>query len=208
MVTPGRRDEIIDAALALSEEVGVDRLSMRMIGDRLGTSAMAIYRHLPNKDAVLDALVGRILSEVPAADPDADWKDQLRTVADGLYAVADRHPTVFPMVLHRSYVSEDAIAVMQQMYRILRQADIPTDALPRVERMISTALLGFVVTATSGGFWATDPPASSDGWPRPGDLQHRLSHGSRRWRDELAADVDDLVLLIRAIAAHEARRGP
>ncbi|AMM21632.1 hypothetical protein AX769_17655 [Frondihabitans sp. PAMC 28766] len=182
----GRRDEIIEAALQLSEEIGVDRVSMRMIGDRLGTSAMALYRHLPNRDGLLDALVGRVLSEVHLPDRSLDWATRLHSIAHALLDVAIARPGVFRLVLERSYVAPEAIGVMDEMYAVLRDAGVDESMIPRVERMLSTALLGFAVTVSNGGFW--DGQGAQSGAMNPSET---------RWAGELDQNVDDMVRMIR-----------
>ncbi|GAB3995459.1 hypothetical protein GCM10029992_12750 [Glycomyces albus] len=54
---PLTRKRIIEAAVAIVDESGVERLTMRTLGERLGVDPMAVYHHLPNKAAVLDGVV-------------------------------------------------------------------------------------------------------------------------------------------------------
>lgn len=58
----GRREEILDAALDIADEHGVDAVSMRTVADRVGVTPMALYRHVKDKAALLDAMVGRLLT--------------------------------------------------------------------------------------------------------------------------------------------------
>lgn len=58
----GRREEILDTALALADERGLEAVSMRALADRLGVTPMALYRHVDSKAALLDGLVGRLLA--------------------------------------------------------------------------------------------------------------------------------------------------
>ncbi|MFC7403744.1 TetR/AcrR family transcriptional regulator [Georgenia alba] len=195
------RDEIVDAAMAICEEVGVEGLSMRVLGRRIGTSAMAVYRHVPNRQALLDAVVGRVLAGVPLPEHGMPWPERLRTVAHGLLDAAVAHPSVFPMALRRSYVADEAIAVMTTMYGILTDAGVPARDLPRLERMLSTALLGFAVTASSGGFWTTDPDLVSGRLVLPDGGSPAADADPDRWRAELDRNVADLVRLVEGAAA-------
>src|SRR5687768_9670429 len=60
MVQPLSRDRVVDAALTIVESDGVGALSMRALAEKLGVAVTAIYWHVGNKDAVLDALVDRM----------------------------------------------------------------------------------------------------------------------------------------------------
>ena len=54
---PLTRDSILSAALELVDTEGLDALTMRALGARLGVEAMSIYHHLPSKQAVIDGIV-------------------------------------------------------------------------------------------------------------------------------------------------------
>ena len=180
----GRREEFVDAALALSEEVGVDRVSMRLIGQQVGVSAMAIYKHFPNREALLDALVGRVLADVDLPDRALPWRARLHHIGHRLLAVAIARPTVFRLVLQRSYVSAEAIAVMDAMYQLLADAGVSPPDIPRLERMLSTALIGYAVTVSSAGFWNDNAPGTG------------MAPADPRWTRELDSNLADLADLV------------
>jgi AcrR family transcriptional regulator len=57
-----RRDHILDAALELADDAGLDALPMRRLGQARGVKAMSLYNHIANKDAILDGLIARVLT--------------------------------------------------------------------------------------------------------------------------------------------------
>lgn len=65
----GRREEILDAAVAIADERGIKAVSMRAVADRVGVTPMALYPHIGGKDALLDGMIGRLLSLVPGTRP-------------------------------------------------------------------------------------------------------------------------------------------
>ncbi|GAA4111663.1 TetR/AcrR family transcriptional regulator C-terminal domain-containing protein [Nocardioides fonticola] len=103
---PLTRDAVIDAALAHLEDGGLGTLTMRELGKRLRVEAMSLYRHVPGKDELLDAIVERLIDdmhddpEVPDAPTDG-WEDFLRRLAHGVRRVALAHPKAFPLVASR-----------------------------------------------------------------------------------------------------------
>ncbi len=107
---PGRvplsRDQIVRAAIELIDERGVRELSMRALGQRLGVEGMALYRHVPSRDNLLDAIVERVLDDL-YGDPDVHlsphegWQDYLSRIAHGLRRLALQHPQVFPLIATR-----------------------------------------------------------------------------------------------------------
>ena len=63
---PLRREGVLDAALVVAEREGLQRLSMRLLARELNVSTMGLYRHVANKDDLLDGLVDSLLGGVPA----------------------------------------------------------------------------------------------------------------------------------------------
>ncbi|MFE6969021.1 TetR/AcrR family transcriptional regulator [Isoptericola sp. NPDC057653] len=186
--TAVRREQILRAALELTDEVGVERLSMRTVAERVSLSAMGLYRHFADKAEILDALVGRVLADVATGDLPAEWRPRLHAVAQQLLDAAVRHPEAFLLVLNRPYRAPEAIRVMEATYGILRDAGVDPDQLPRVERLVSTALIGYAAAVGSGAFWSGGSP---DGPP--------MEPGAPEWRDELRRNVDDLgAVILRA----------
>src|SRR3954447_23718879 len=60
---PLSRERILHAALRIADESGVETLTMRRLGEELGFEAMSLYRHVANKDDVLDGLIDLVLAE-------------------------------------------------------------------------------------------------------------------------------------------------
>ena len=95
------RDIVLAAALALIDRDGVDGLSMRRLARVLGRDPMILYRHTPNKAALLDGVAETVLAQLKVKPADPDWAAQLRTVARGYRALALAHPNVVPLLVTR-----------------------------------------------------------------------------------------------------------
>ncbi|MEU8261619.1 TetR/AcrR family transcriptional regulator C-terminal domain-containing protein [Micromonospora sp. NPDC048999] len=145
------REEILDTALRLADEVGLAGLTMRGVGDRLGVTPMALYRHVGDKQGLLDGLVERLLTgELP--DPGLPWRERLHRQGAILRAAARRHPQVFPLLLARRAATDAALSARDGVYQALREAGVPEDQVPRVERLLSTFALGFAASEAGGRF--------------------------------------------------------
>ncbi|MFC4585319.1 TetR/AcrR family transcriptional regulator [Sphaerisporangium corydalis] len=202
-----RRPEILDAALAIAAERGLDAVSMRTVAERVGVTPMALYGYFEGKDALLDALVGLLLSDLPAPDPSAPWEERLELIANGARDTARRHPAVFPLLFSRPSVTPAAVLVVDLLYQALLDAGVPEAHVPRVERLVSTFVLGFAVSEAGGRFSAGSADARSRrGGPEPGHLpaHHRLAahlDAAVDWDAEFRADLEDLMWTIKAAAA-------
>jgi TetR/AcrR family transcriptional regulator, tetracycline repressor protein len=101
--TPKRRnltrDRVVERALELADEEGIDAITMRRVGSLLGVEGMALYTHVRGKDDLLAAVGARLLDELelePRA-PD-DWRGRIESVARAWSGVRAQHPRSFPLV--------------------------------------------------------------------------------------------------------------
>jgi AcrR family transcriptional regulator len=156
MPRPARisRTDVLDATLALAEERGLSAVSMRAVAGRLGVTPMALYHHVRDKDDLLDGLVERLLAELPLPDPALPWGERLHALARGVRETAARHPDAFLMLLQRPVITPEALAVREVVYTALRDAGVPEELVPRVERLLSTFVIGFAASEVGGRFAA------------------------------------------------------
>jgi AcrR family transcriptional regulator len=202
-----RRDEIVDAAMDLAGEKGLDAVSMRAVAGRIELTPMALYGYFRNKEDLLDAVVGRLLSLMPEPDPEQEPLERLKTLARGVRMVGKEHPAVVPLLLTRPAVTEEAVRTVDGIYAALLDAGVPDGHVARLERLLSTFVLGYVVSETQTRF----SPGSRTLRGRraelsPGELpaHHRLTSlldPPVDWDAEFEADLADLAALVAGIAA-------
>src|ERR1700689_5917895 len=82
------RELVFKVALELIDRDGADALSMRRLGAALGRDPMILYRHAPDKAALLDGVVEAVLAQLKVDAADPDWTVQLRAVARHYPALA------------------------------------------------------------------------------------------------------------------------
>ena len=95
------REVVLATALALIDADGADALSMRRLARALDRDPMILYRHAPNKAALLDGVAETVLAPLAVDPADSDWAAQLRTVARRYRALALAHPNVVPLLVTR-----------------------------------------------------------------------------------------------------------
>src|SRR2546428_8800855 len=111
------RERIVAGAVSLIDTEGLDALSMRRLGAALGVEAMSLYRHFPSKAALLEAVVARLLAELPVPAPTAArWQDAFRALARAYRVLLTRHPNAIPLLptldLSNPGTLADEVAVM------------------------------------------------------------------------------------------------
>lgn len=100
------RERIVRSALAFIEERGLKELTMRELGGSLGVEAMSLYRYLPSREALLDAVVEHVVDDLygdPGVllTPRDGWQDFLVRLAHGVRRIARTYPQTFPLVASR-----------------------------------------------------------------------------------------------------------
>jgi AcrR family transcriptional regulator len=98
---PVSRSMILQAALTIIDRDGIDGLSMRRLSEVVGRDPTVLYRHVPNKAALLDGVAEIVLGQVRVDTADPDWAGQLRTVAHDFRRVALAHPNVVALLVTR-----------------------------------------------------------------------------------------------------------
>ena len=99
-------DRIVATAIAFIDEHGLPGLTMRRLGEALGVEAMSLYRYVPGRENLLDAVVEAITAQLEVDpevrhEPSDGWEDFLVRLAHGVRRVALSHPKVFPLVASR-----------------------------------------------------------------------------------------------------------
>lgn len=103
---PLDRERIVAAAVAFIDKNGLATLSMRRLGSVLGVEGMSLYRYVPGREDLLDAVVETIIDEMYEDEdilqvPRDGWQDFLQRLAHGVRRVALAHPLAFPLVASR-----------------------------------------------------------------------------------------------------------
>ena len=95
------REMVLAAALEIIDADGADGLSMRRLARALGRDPMILYRHAPNKAALLDGVAETVLAQLTVDPADPDWDAQLRAVARDYRRLALAHPRMVPLLVTR-----------------------------------------------------------------------------------------------------------
>jgi AcrR family transcriptional regulator len=104
-------DDIIAGAFELAEAVGIDNLSMPLLGKHLGVGVTSIYWYFRKKDDLLNAMTDRALRQYAFATPYVeadDWRKTLRNHARSMRKTFMGNPILCDLILIRSALSPRA----------------------------------------------------------------------------------------------------
>ncbi len=98
---PLSRARVLETAVALADGAGLEAFSMRALAQELGVVPMALYKHVANKDELLDGMVDIVFGEIELPSEDLDWRSAMRRRATSTRAALGRHGWAIGMMESR-----------------------------------------------------------------------------------------------------------
>ncbi|WP_019925761.1 TetR/AcrR family transcriptional regulator [Nocardia sp. BMG111209] len=151
------RAAIVDAAVAMADETGLDALSMRRIAERIGVGAMSLYRHVPNKDALLAAMTDEVARRYPYPEPEPDWtwRDRVRVAGEIDWQLYQQHPWVlFTFAVPRYNFGPHSLACLEWLVAGFGELTADPRVATRMALSLWSYLAGIAVQQVSVGFLA------------------------------------------------------
>jgi TetR/AcrR family transcriptional regulator, tetracycline repressor protein len=157
---PARRfdpADFVDAAIALLEADGMPKLTLKRVGAAIGADATAVYRHFSNKEALVAAMVDRVLTDVvggTAVDGAPDRPDpraDLTRIARDLRRVLLAYPMLATAIVGTEVIAPNAVRLSQRVIADLAALGLTGDELVRRYQMIENFVLGACTIDGDGG---------------------------------------------------------
>lgn len=174
--TPLSKERILGTAVALADEGGVDAVSMRKIAHALGVVPMALYKHVRNKDELLDGMVDSVVGEIDPPVAGADWRTTVRERVLSARRMLLRHLWASRVIEERTRARPDptpaVMAYMDSMIGIFRAGGLSIDLTHHAMHVMGSRLLGFSQELFEDAADPDAPPAP----PPPPELAERFPH--------------------------------
>jgi AcrR family transcriptional regulator len=155
------RQQIVDVATRRVGNGGYQKMTIRSLASEMGVAPMSLYRHVRNKDDLLDEVVDRLLETLwrPEVSSD-DWRAWVIDAAKRLRRFLVAQPAALHVYLRHPVVSPAAIARMNAMMDVLRAAVPDEHAARRAYAAVHTYTIGFAALEVSRARWtpAVDRP--------------------------------------------------
>lgn len=155
------REKIVAAAVRIIDAEGTVGLSMRRLGVQLGSGATSVYRHVRDKDELIDLAFDAITGEIALPEPGTPWEDALVASARGVRDLFHRHRNFVPVIGHRASVGPHTLALLEGLLGILRTAGFADQTAYHAISAITNYATGFsvleIVPGLRGGGDAGNP---------------------------------------------------
>jgi AcrR family transcriptional regulator len=143
------RDAVLAEALALGDAHGFEAVTIRGLADRLGVTPMALYRHVGDKEGLLDGLADLLYSELRIDDPATDWWSRLADLARSTRQVLLDHPWAVPL-FSRPLAGRHAVALGSALQEALQAAGFSTAEASELHGQLSNMVFALVKPELDG----------------------------------------------------------
>ena len=143
--TPLNRDRVLQAAMKLADDGGIDSLSMRKLGQSLGVEAMSLYNHVANKDDLLDGIVHLVWGEIELPADEEDWETAIRRCAISAHDALVRHTWACNLIMSSMKGLSSRLRYMESLMRALRRASFSPEETYHAYHALDSHILGFTL---------------------------------------------------------------
>jgi AcrR family transcriptional regulator len=142
---PLTKERVLRSALVLADENGIESLSMRRLGEKLGVEAMSLYNHVANKDDILDGIVDLVFAEIALPAERAPWKAAMRRRAISAHEALLRHPWAPSLMQSRTKPGPATLRHHDSVLGSLREAGFTLVMAAHAVSVIDGYVYGFAL---------------------------------------------------------------
>lgn len=140
---PLSRERILGTAISLADRDGVDAISMRRIANELDVVPMALYKHVANKEELLDGMLDIVVAQIDPARTDTDWKTALRERILSARRALLRHPWASRVIETRTEPTPLVMAYFDSIIGMLRAGGFSIELTHHALHAMGSRLMGF-----------------------------------------------------------------
>ena len=153
---PLTKDRVLRAAIAFADEKGIESLSMRKLGQVLGVEAMSLYKHVANKEDMLDGMVDIVFGEIAIPSETVPWKQAMRERAISAREALSRHPWAIGLTESRVKPGPANLRHHDSVMRCLRQAGFTVAMAVHAYSALDSYIYGFALQEQSLPFRSSE----------------------------------------------------
>ncbi len=134
---------MLRAAVARADKAGIESLSMRRLAEELGVVPMALYKHMANKEELLDGMIDVVVGEIDPPVAGAGWKSAVRQRILSARRALLRHPWASQVMESKQNPTPLVLAYMDTMIGLFRAGGFSVNLTHHVMHTIGSRVLGF-----------------------------------------------------------------
>jgi AcrR family transcriptional regulator len=153
------RERVLLAAMEHADAGGLEALSMRTLAEALGVAPMALYRHVANKDDLVDAMVDIVFNEIDLPLGGADWRTAMHRRAMSIRDVLSRHRWAVGLMESRTHPGPANLRHHDAVIGSLRAAGFDITLAAHAYSLLDSYIYGFALTKMNLPFETTEEVA-------------------------------------------------
>jgi AcrR family transcriptional regulator len=142
---PLGREFILEAALAIIDTHGAEALTMRALATHLDSGTATLYRHFPNRSALIVAVIDQVLGKIDSVAPSGTWQQVCKFLAQQLFDTLAAHPNLAPLLVEQPPTGPGRLAGREQFLAVLLRDGFTPGTAGRLYGTLSHYVLGFAV---------------------------------------------------------------
>jgi AcrR family transcriptional regulator len=124
------REAVVDAAIEVLDEGGIDGMNMRAVAERLGTGPASLYAHVSGKDELLALIIDRLAGDIALPVPGvAPWQEQLKDAIRAMRRMLGEHRDLARASLGNIPTGPNALRLINAVLGVLRDAGLPDQVI-------------------------------------------------------------------------------
>jgi AcrR family transcriptional regulator len=146
--TPLSSERILEEAIRLADENGIESLTMRNLAKALGVEAMSLYNHVANKGALVDGMVDVVMGEFELPTGGDDWQTAVRRCAISAHEALIRHPWACSLAIAPTSTRsapEPRVRYMEWLLGTLREGGFSADLAYHAYHAVDAHIMGFTL---------------------------------------------------------------
>jgi len=134
---------VLTTAVSVADEAGIEAISMRKLAQKLGVVPMALYKHVANKEQLLDGVVDVVVREIAPPDPTLDWKPAVRARILSARAALLRHPWARRVMESKATPTPVVLDYIESTIAIFRAGGLSVDLTHHALHALGSRIFGF-----------------------------------------------------------------
>jgi AcrR family transcriptional regulator len=200
---PLTKERVLQAAVDLADREGLGALTMRRLGAELGVEAMSLYKHVVNKEEILDGTVELVIGEIEIPSEGAAWREAMKRRALSAREVFRRHSWAVGLLGARDSLGPNALRYLDAILGNLRSAGFSIENAAHAFWLLDCFVYGQVIQETNLPFSTSREMTESGGsileQITTNEYRHLVEIGEHAMRTEYTFDNEfefglDLIL--------------
>lgn len=142
---PLTRQRVIEGAVALADEVGIEPLTIRRLAEHLGVKPMALYHHVAGKEQIIDGMVDVVFAQIALPPEGMEWREAMRVRSRSARDVLARHRWAAPLMETRTNPGPANLRHHDAVLACLRAGGLSVPMTAHAYALIDAFIYGFAL---------------------------------------------------------------